>query len=198
VATFGDRTMTVGSCDDDVDRPADGVSVCVDRRHRSERRATGPGSFDVCSFQEADETARVRVTQGSVASGSLTIRATVRDPFGTTRQLPDRVMPIPMKEETLVDGVLKTPIGEIRAGVDLPDGLSRTLDEALKDTSGAPPVRDDETLPYLPCADEPSRRARLFWLAAKAYSRDLEIDDAEAEGLRKLLVQLGQSRVSCP
>ncbi len=188
-ASFEGQEIDVRSCDGALPAAA-GVVVCL----REERQA--------CQFQDEREVVDVSISYGPQARGRLQLSALVTDPFGVSAPPAERLIPIPPADAGLDgNGLLRADVDEVIQGAKLSGELANRLDSALKETAAQPQQAGwpglAAALPYVPACDERPRRARLFWLMAKTYSRDLELKPDEREALARLLASYQASGDEC-
>lgn len=171
------------------------------------RASPGAGSLIVCvedqrgagEFHMGNEAVDIVVRQGPGAGGQLRLAAGLRDPFGSTFDLPAVLLPIPWSAAALdPDGLLKADVEAIVAQASLTTDQFAALRRGLGESGYAAGTGHAASeLPYVAPCDERARRARLFWLAARAFSRDLELDQREAGRLAKLIDQFKTARAPC-
>ncbi len=171
------------------------------------RGSPGEGRLVVCledlrragEFHMGDEVADIVIREGPGARGQLRLTAGLRDPFGSSFDVPALLLPIPWSAAALdPDGLLKTDVEAVVARAGLTADQHAALRRGRGETgyaAGAGQAASES--PYVAPCDELARRARLFWLAARAFSRDLELDPRESGRLAKLLDQLKSARAPC-
>lgn len=180
---FAGRTLAAERCRGTLRPPADGIAACVN----DVRTALAPGG----------EVVDVRIAYGTRAVGDATLRATLTDPFGNTADVPARTLRFPVGAIPATGDSLPEPeVDAMIRGAQLSAEALASVQQARTDTGGAlSKNREAGRLLSLPACDERDRRARLFWLMARAFHRDGPWDSREQSVLRGLLAAVKTAQV---